>query len=333
VTAWRREYGRLAPAFLLPALLLLGTFVVWPLLRASWWSLHDTDLLASERQRWVGLAQYSDLLRDARFRRAFANTALFALMVVPAQTLLAFLLALWVDRPEPAWRWLRSAFFVPTVMAMPAPRDPVDDLFTAHDWTLANYANGFRRAGLAQALTNSLLQVGVIGAGGLLVNSMAAYAFARLSCPGRDALFAAVVALIVLPVEVLAVPLFLTARDFLRQHFLALPTDLEEAAVLDGASVWQQFWRIALPALRPALVTVVLLDALVHWSDFLWPLLMTTRESTRTVQIGLANLFTEPPVDWGAILACAVLATLPVLLAFRFLQRFLVVTDARSGLR
>jgi ABC-type glycerol-3-phosphate transport system permease component len=359
VTAWRREYGRLAPAFLLPALLLLGTFVVWPLLRASWWSLHDTDLLASERQRWVGLAQYSDLLRDARFRRAFANTALFALMVVPAQTLLAFLLALWVARPEPAWRWLRSAFFVPTVMAMPAPRDPVDDLFTAHDWTLANYANGFRRAGLAQALTNSLLQVGVIGAGGLLVNSMAAYAFARLSCPGRDALFAAVVALIVLPVEVLAVPLFLTARDlgltgspaavylgltvpfvakafniyFLRQHFLALPTDLEEAAVLDGASVWQQFWRIALPALRPALVTVVLLDALVHWSDFLWPLLMTTRESTRTVQIGLANLFTEPPVDWGAILACAVLATLPVLLAFRFLQRFLVVTDARSGLR
>ena len=92
----------------------------WPLLRASWWSLHDTDLLASERQRWVGLAQYSDLLRDARFRRAFANTAVFALMVVPVQTLLAFLLALWVNRPERAWRWLRSAFFVPTVMAMPA---------------------------------------------------------------------------------------------------------------------------------------------------------------------------------------------------------------------
>jgi len=71
----------------------------------------------------------------------------------------------------------------------------------------------------------------------------------------------------------------------------------------------------------------------VHWSDFLWPLLVSTREDTRTVQIGLANLFTEPPIDWGAILACAVVATLPVLIAFRVFQRYLVATDARVGIR
>jgi multiple sugar transport system permease protein/fructooligosaccharide transport system permease protein len=252
--------------------------------------------------------------------------------------------------------WLFASSFKPSGVIFSAS---IADLLKVHEWTLDNYANAFRRAGLAHALTNSLLQVGLIGLGGLLVNSMAAYAFARLSFPGRDVLFAAVVALIILPVEVLAVPLFLTARDlgltgspaavclgltvpfvakafniyFLRQHFLAWPTELEEAAVLDGASAWQQFWHIALPAVRPALATVVLLDVLVHWSDFLWPLLMTTRESSRTVQVGLANLFTQPPVDWGAILACAVLATLPVLLAFRIIQRFLLATDARSGLR
>lgn len=252
--------------------------------------------------------------------------------------------------------WLVVASFRPSraVFALELSR-----LFAAAGWTLDNYESAIRRAELVRACANSLLQVGLIVSGGLLVNSMAAYAFARLRFRGRELLFPAVVALIILPVEVLAVPLFLTARDlgltgstgsiflgltlpfvakafniyFLRQHFLSWPTELEEAAVLDGASVWRQFWSLALPAARPALVTVSLLDLLVHWSDFLWPLLLTARADTRTVQIALANLFTEPPIDWGAILACAVLATLPVGLGFRFLQRHLVAVDASASLR
>lgn len=226
-------------------------------------------------------------------------------------------------------------------------------------WTLDNYSSAWNRASLGRALLNSVLQVALIAGGGLLVNAMAAYAFARLSFRGREPLFLGLIALIILPVEVLAVPLFLTARDlgltgsprvallglslpfmakafniyFLRQQFLSLPSELEEAAVLDGAGVWRQFWSIALPAIAPALWTVVLIDVLVHWSDFLWPLLIATREDTRTVQIGLANLFTQPPLDWGAILACAVLATLPVLGLFRWVQRYVVATDARVGLR
>lgn len=226
-------------------------------------------------------------------------------------------------------------------------------------WTADNYAAAWRRAALGPALLNSLLQVAVIAGGGLLVNALAAFAFARLQFPGRDALFALVVILVILPVEVLAVPLFFTARDlgltggyaaamagltlpflakafniyFLRQHFLSVPSELEEAAVMDGAGVWRQFRHVALPAVRPALATVVLLDVLVHWSDFLWPLMIATREETRTVQIGLANLFTQPPLDWGAILACAVLTTLPVLLLFRLFQRHVVVGDLRSGIK
>jgi multiple sugar transport system permease protein/fructooligosaccharide transport system permease protein len=206
---------------------------------------------------------------------------------------------------------------------------------------------------------NSVLQVAIIASLGLVVNTLAAYAFARLEFRGREPLFALIVALMVLPVETLALPLFLTARDlgltggtvdalaaltlpfvakafniyFLRQQFLSLPRALEEAAVLDGAGVLRQFWSIALPTARPALITVALLDLLVHWSDFLWPLLVATRESSRTVQIGLANLFTEPPLDWGAILACAVIATLPVLLFFHWFQRHVVAADPSTGLR
>jgi ABC-type glycerol-3-phosphate transport system permease component len=229
--------------------------------------------------------------------------------------------------------------------------------FSSTDWTLANYSNALRRAGLLRALFNSFVQVATIALAGLMVNSMAAFAFARLAFRGRELLFSLVVALIILPVEVLAVPLFLSARDlgltggatavfvglslpfvakafnvyFLRQHFLSWPTELEEAAVLDGAGPWRLFWSVALPSIRPALATVVLLDVIVHYGDFLWPLLMTSRDNSRTVQIGLANLFTEPPIDWGAILACAVLATLPVVAGFRYFQRHIVLTDLRSG--
>lgn len=252
--------------------------------------------------------------------------------------------------------WLLAASLRPasTVFA-----SDLSTLLSTEHWTLVNYANAVRRSGLVRASANSLLQVLLIVAGGLFVNSMAAFAFARLRFPGRDVLFSAVVALIILPVEVLAVPLFLTTRNlgltggtatiflgltlpfvakafniyFLRQHFLSWPTELEEAAVLDGASVWHQFWSLALPAARPALLTVSLLDLLLHWGDFLWPLLLTARTETRTVQIALANLFTEPPIDWGAILACSVLATLPVGIGFRFLQRHLVALDASAGLR
>jgi ABC-type glycerol-3-phosphate transport system permease component len=226
-------------------------------------------------------------------------------------------------------------------------------------WTFHNYASAWQRSDLGHGLFISLFQVAAISGIGLIVNATAAYAFARLHFPGRDVLFALVVALIVLPLEALAVPLFFTVRDlgltggyaaalggltlpffakafniyFLRQHFLALPTELEEAAAIDGAGPWRQFWNVALPAIRPALATVVILDLLTHWGDFLWPLLITTRAETRTVQIGLANLFTQPPIQWGDILACATMATLPPLLIFRWLERHLVPTEARAGIK
>ncbi|HKB92309.1 MAG TPA: carbohydrate ABC transporter permease [Opitutaceae bacterium] len=226
-------------------------------------------------------------------------------------------------------------------------------------WTLHHYADAWRRAMLGRALANSALQVILISGLGLIINAPAAYAFARLNFFGRNVLFGALVILIILPVEVLAVPMFLTARDlgltggysramagltvpflakafniyFLRQHFLSIPVELEEAAVIDGAGVWRQFWNVALPAIRPALITVVLLDVLTHWSDFLWPLMISTREETRTVQLSLANLFTQPPIRWGDILACATVATLPVIALFSWFQHYMVPSETSVGIK
>jgi ABC-type glycerol-3-phosphate transport system permease component len=235
----------------------------------------------------------------------------------------------------------------------------IGDWFSTDGWTWDNYVQGWHRAHLGGALINSFLQVAIIASVGLFVNAMAAYAFARLQFRGRDLLFALVVILIILPVEVLAVPMFFTARDlgltgsfgpamagltapffakafniyFLRQHFLSVPVALEEAASIDGASAWHQFWHVALPSIRPALATVILLDLLTHWSDFLWPLMISTRAETRTVQLSLANLFTQPPLQWGHILACAVLATIPVVALFRWFQLYIVNTEVRSGVK
>lgn len=230
---------------------------------------------------------------------------------------------------------------------------------TTAGWTTSNYIEGWRHAALGPATVNSLLQVALIAGCGLLINAMAAYAFARLNFRGRELIFGIVVILIILPVEVLAVPMFFTARDlgltggfastmagltlpffakafniyFLRQHFLALPVELEEAASIDGATAWSQFWHVALPSIRPALATVVLLDVLTHWGDFLWPLMISTRDETRTVQLSLAGLFTAPPIQWGQILACAVLVTLPVIALFRWFQRYIVATESRTGIK
>jgi ABC-type sugar transport system permease subunit len=241
VSAWRREYARPALWFLLPALVLLGVFVVWPTLRSLWWSFHDVDLLASRQPRWMGLAQYSDLLSDARFRGAFANTALFALMVVPAQTLLALLFALWVNRPEPAWRWLRVAFFLPTVMAMPV---------LAVLWTM-----------LYQPATGG--EIGPINA--LLV---------RLGLGAYDWLHEPALALPALAVMSIWQGVGLQMMVFLAA-LQALPRDVLEAATLDGAGPLQRTLHVTLPALRNTIVFVVSITTIFAFRLFVQPYLMT----------------------------------------------------------
>lgn len=252
MTPWQQAYGRRAPWFLLPAAALLVLFVVWPLLRAFWWSLHAVDLLATGQQRWVGLSQYVELLGDTRFRRAFANTALFALMVVPLQTLAALLLALWVNRPEPAWRWLRLCFFVPTVMAMPA---------LSILWTLLYQPAQGEEMGL---INRALGWVGVGPRAWLAEPTLALPAIAAMS--------------------------IWQGVGFQMMVFLAglqsISREVLEAARLDGASAFQRTWFITLPALRNTLAFAVSVTTILAFRVFVQPYLMTRGgpgDATRSV--------------------------------------------------
>lgn len=241
MSRWRRADRGQALLFLLPALLLLGLFVVWPTLRALSWSLHTTDLLALERKQWVGLAQYSELLADPRFRRAFGNTALFALMIVPLQTLAALALALWVNRPEPAWRWLRAVFFVPTVVAMPV---------LAVVWTLLYQPAQGGEMGLVNAALDS---VGLAPRAWL--NDP------RLALPALGAM--SIWQGVGLQMMVFLAALQARSRDSL------------DAALLDGANGWQRTWHVTVPALRNTLIFVVTVTTVLSFRLFVQPYLMT----------------------------------------------------------
>lgn len=239
--AWKKSQARAAPWFLLPALALLAVFVVWPMLRALAWSFTNADLLAPGQGRWIGLANYSDLLADPRFRSAFANTALFAFLVVPVQTAAAFLLALWVNRPEPAWRWLRTAFFAPVVVSMPV---------LAVLWTMLYQPAQGREMGLVNAL------LGLVGAppqAWLRDPSLALPAIAAMSLWQGVGL---------------QMMVFLAGLQ-------GVPRELVEAARIDGAGAWARLRHVILPALRNTLVFVVTVTTLLAFRLFVQPYLMT----------------------------------------------------------
>lgn len=239
--AWQRRDSRSAWWFLLPALLLLGTFAVWPVLRALGWSFSNATLLAPGEATWIGMSNYGDLIRDPRFRQAFANTAWFALMVVPVQTALAFFLALWVNRPEPAWRWLRLVFFVPVVVSMPV---------LAVLWTILYQP----AQGGEMGLVNAAL-------GLLAIEPQAWLRDPALALP-------AIAFMSVWQGVGLQMMIFLAGLQ-------SVSPELLDAARVDGASAWQRVWHVVVPALRNTIVFVITVTTILAFRMFVQPYLMT----------------------------------------------------------
>ena len=227
--------------FLAPALVLLGTFTLVPMLRAAAWSFTGADLLDVGGARWVGASNYSDLLTDPRFRRAFLNTAGFALMVVPLQSALAFFLALWVNRPERHWRWLRTVFFVPVVVSMPV---------LAVLWTMLYQPMRGDQMGLVNALV------------------------AGLGLPAQDWLLDPRLAL-----PAIAFMSVWQGVGFQMMIFLAglqnLSKDQLEAAQIDGANAGQRLRHVIVPAMRPSIVFVLTATLILSFRLFVQPYLMT----------------------------------------------------------
>lgn len=220
-------------------------------------------------------------------------------------------------------------------------------------WHFQNYADVFRRTPFLRYLINSLFITGSIVVLGLWINSMAAYSLARLQWKGRDLSLGVILALMILPFEAIAVPLFylvmlLGWRDtytaqilpfianpfsiFLFYSFMiGLPRETEEAAQLDGAGPFRIYWSMILPNSKPVLVSVTIITFLMYWGSFLWPVMITSGERVRPLPVAIASFYTLPPLEWGDILAFGVLMALPVLVVFLVFQRGFVQGIAGSG--
>jgi multiple sugar transport system permease protein len=188
----------------------------------------------------------------------------------------------------------------------------------------------------------------------LAVSSLAAYAFARLRFPGRNRLFLAYLATLMVPGQVTLIPNFLIVKYLgwidtyqaliipqvftafgtflLRQFFLTIPNELEDAARIDGASAFAIYWRIVLPLSGPALATLGVFTFTAQWNNFLWPLIVINDEQMRTLTVGLRALVGEFTVQYPLLMAGSVISVLPMLIIFVVAQRFFVRGIALTGL-
>jgi multiple sugar transport system permease protein len=220
----------------------------------------------------------------------------------------------------------------------------------------ANFPAALRYIPFFTYLRNTL-EVSLLSVAGTLVSCPpAAYAFARLHWPGRNAFFLASLATVMLPFQVQMIPLYVVFRDLgwigtllplivpafvgnglyiflLRQFFLTIPKELDEAAAIDGAGELAIFFRIMLPLVRPALVTVSIFTFMANWTDFLAPLVFLNRESTYTLALGLQFYQSQHFTAWSYLMVASLVFTIPALIVFLLLQRYFVQGFALSGLK
>jgi multiple sugar transport system permease protein len=218
-----------------------------------------------------------------------------------------------------------------------------------------NYPGALTAFPFNRFFANSLLFSTFVVFGQVATAAMAGYAFARLNFPGRDRLFAAALAMLMVPVVVILIPRFLLINALgwvdtlhgivvtelvsvwgiflLRQAFLSLPRELEDAARLDGASEWNVFWRVALPSVRPALATLALFAFIDAWKAYLWPLIATRSLEKRLIEVGVASFHGFYYSNWPYQMAAAVAAVVPLVLVFLLAQRYFVRGIVMSGFK
>jgi multiple sugar transport system permease protein len=244
--------------------------------------------------------------------------------------------------------WMVSAafkepneIFVPTLL----PKSP----------TLANFRYVFSQPAFLRSVLNTFFVAGTITAVALLFHSMAAFALARLRFPGRDVIFLGIFSTLLVSFPVIIVPSFMLVRQMgmvnsyaglivpaifnafgiflLRQFYISIPRELQEAAIIDGASYWQIYWTVILPLSRPILAALAVFLFLANWNSFLWPLTITTDEELWLVQVAIATFHQEYAAQWNYVVAASTVVASPTLILFFLFQQKLIEAIKISALK
>jgi multiple sugar transport system permease protein len=218
-----------------------------------------------------------------------------------------------------------------------------------------NYLDVFDQMSFGRFMFNSVFITVTTVVCGLLINSMLAYALARLQFKGQRIILAIVVALIIIPKEAVVIPLLLMVNRvgwidsyqvqivpyiadafsifLFYQFFIGLPKDLDEAAIVDGAGRARIYWNVIVPLSRPAFASVAILQSIFRWGEFLWPLMVTRGETFRPLPVAIQQFFSQDPKVWGDIFAFASMITIPLLIIFLLFQKWFVRSVASSGIK
>ena len=221
--------------------------------------------------------------------------------------------------------------------------------------TFENFVYAFRTAPFFRYFLNSVVVTLVVVLLTMLVTILAAFAFSRLEFPGRDIAFAFCISLMMIPFEMIVITNYgtiarlglidnlvgliipFTSSVFytyiLRNFFLSIPDSLYYSAKVDGASNWAYLWKIMVPIAKPALFTIALLNAIISWNAFLWPLLIVNTRDNRTLPLGLYTFITDGGVRYERLMAASTVVIIPMVILFLFARRSIVKGVARGGLK
>ena len=237
-------------------------------------------------------------------------------------------------------------------------KQPVE-VFQPNLWpnapTFDNFLYVLTEAPFGRYLFNSFIVSAAVTVIALFFHSMAGYALARLRFPGREAIFLAIFSTFLVSLPVIIVPLFIVVRTMgmlnsyaglivpaifnafgiflLRQYYVSLPRELEEAAIVDGASYWRIYWSVVLPLSRPIIASLAILFFLANWNSFLWPLTVVNDPNLWVVQVGISSFRSQYASSWNYIMAASTIVALPMLILFVIFQRQIMESIKTSGLK
>ena len=265
----------------------------------------------------------------AQMKRKFTNSGVFAILLV--------LTILWL---------IPLAWSLDTALKPESETTIIPLTWISSHFTLQAFASTLSSSELPRWYFNSILTSVVVSLATVMLASMAAYAFSRIPFRGRGVLFWIILAGIMIPGQVLIVPLFALMQSFglvdtylgiilpqiaspfavfiFKQFFDGIPRDYEEAALMDGAHRLRVYWQILMPLARPAIATVAILTFVASWNNFIWPFIVITDTKMMTIPVGLATVQTSYGIRYAQIMASALLGGLPAVLIFLFFQRQIV---------
>jgi len=283
-------------------------------------------------------AQVSSTNNKGRRNRKISNGAAFAILIVLA--------IIWI---------VPILWAIDTALKPEGETTAIPVSWLASHFTLDAFISTFATTSLPLWYGNSILTSTIISVVTILLASMAAFAFSRIPFRGRNVLFWIILAGIMIPGQILIVPLFTQMQALglvntywglilpqiaspiavfiFKQYFDGIPHELEEAATMDGASLLRVYWQIWMPLAKPAIAAVGIFAFVLSWNNFLWPFIVITGNNLMTVPVGLATVQTSFGIRYAQIMATAVLGGIPVLIVFLFFQRQIVQGIAGTGLK